>query len=186
MSTCSNCGEAHDDVDVFCENCGLDFLTGSLPHPQDAVTSIGAARRADEGSADLANTRSERQPIGVTVTIRVDQAYYQRMDTGSVLELPDPMPDAMMVPLVAETVLVGRARPSKGQFPDIDLGADPAVSSRHAVLKRSDGQWTITDLGSMNGTYIGASTVQILADTPVPLSLGTPVYLGAWTRLDLS
>ena len=53
------------------------------------------------------------------------------------------------------------------------------------MLERDDDRWTVTDLGSMNGTYLGDSTVALEAHTPVPVSPGTPIFVGGWTRLDL-
>ena len=174
--TCSNCGETHDEADVFCENCGLDFLTGSLPDPGESVsllTPSGAGPPVAGGAEEV-------------LTIAADRSFHRRMDTDGVLAFPDPEPDQRTMPIDGETVLIGRQRPSRGIFTDIDLSTDPAVSSRHAMLnRRPDGSWTITDLGSTNGTFVGDATVPITPHTPVSLAPGTPVYVGAWTRLDL-
>ena len=43
---------------------------------------------------------------------------------------------------------------------------DGEISSRHAILKRIDGHWEITDLGSKNGTFVNGSLVS--ANSPVP------------------
>ena len=174
-STCSNCGEPHDEADVFCENCGLDFLTGSLPDPAEPVSTI-----APSPGPPVAGGAQD------VLTIAADRSFHRRMDTDGVLTFPDPEPDQITVPIDGDTVLIGRERPSRGIFPDIDLSADPAVSSRHAMLnRRPDASWTITDLGSTNGTFIGESTVPITPHTPVSLAAGTPIFVGAWTRLDL-
>ena len=42
-TACANCGEPHGPDDVFCEACGFDFLTGSLPTPEAAPTSNASA-----------------------------------------------------------------------------------------------------------------------------------------------
>ena len=170
---CTNCGEPHGVDDVFCENCGLDFLTGTLPTPASPVTSLG---NAGEGRAGTE----------ASVTITADRRFHQRMDTDHVLEFPEPEPTARTVRVAGSRVLVGRERPSRGIFPDIDLGSDPAASSRHALFeRRADGTWTVTDLGSTNGTYVGDSTIPIDPNSPVTVNRGTPVFVGAWTRLDL-
>ncbi len=174
--TCTNCGEAHDAGAVFCENCGYDFLTGSLPEAEPSVTSVAGSI---EGQAAAPVTP-------VTLRISVDEAYHHRTDTDDVLDLPDPLPEAQTVPLLGTQILIGRSRPSRGLFPDVDLASDPAVSSRHAKLERTNGSWTVTDLGSTNGTYVGESTVAITPDIAVPLTPGTAIHLGAWTRLEIT
>ncbi|MBZ0305601.1 MAG: FHA domain-containing protein, partial [Anaerolineae bacterium] len=59
-----------------------------------------------------------------------------------------------------QQLIIGRAGASGLQTPDIDLtpyGAlECGVSRRHAALKIQDEAVFITDLGSMNGTYLNA------------------------------
>jgi hypothetical protein len=58
------------------------------------------------------------------------------------------------VGLAAEVLTIGR-------LPDCDvILADKGASRRHAQLKRQDGSWTITDLGSTNGTQLNGQTIQ--------------------------
>jgi pSer/pThr/pTyr-binding forkhead associated (FHA) protein len=52
--------------------------------------------------------------------------------------------------------VVGRFDPSIGPI-DVDLGTIPEgayVSRRHAKLTLEDGQASVTDMGSSNGTYV--------------------------------
>ncbi len=175
MSICSNCGEAHDPDAVFCENCGFDFITGSLPRPEPARTSLGHTGGSTAGDG----------PRTVAV-ITCDRGFHQRMDTEGVLTFPDPAPPPQRVPLAGGTVVVGRARPDRGHHPDIDLASDPAASSRHAVLeRRADGGWRVTDIGSTNGTFLGDDTEPLSTDVATDVPPGTPIYVGAWTRIEL-
>ena len=58
------------------------------------------------------------------------------------------------VPLTAEVLTIGR-------LPDCQvILTDKGVSRRHAQLKRQEGSWTITDLGSTNGTQLNGQTIQ--------------------------
>ena len=58
------------------------------------------------------------------------------------------------VPVRRDTVTVGR-------LPDCDVViADKGASRRHAQLKRKGGAYTLTDLGSTNGTKLNGETVQ--------------------------
>jgi hypothetical protein len=58
------------------------------------------------------------------------------------------------VPLSSETVTLGRM-----QECDIVL-PDKGASRRHAQLRRKNGAWSVTDLGSTNGTRLNGQTVQ--------------------------
>ena len=47
-----------------------------------------------------------------------------------------------------------------GRLPSCEITIDdPSVSRRHARIARSDGQWTVEDLGSTNGVKINGQTV---------------------------
>lgn len=180
--TCSNCGAPSHEDDVFCESCGYDFASGSLPEGDVAVDPAAASASAEGASTGTPSLH---------VRISVDADFFAASVGDADLTLPDPAPPTEVVPMVGARLLIGRQSNSRGIFPEIDVRAltgDPAVSSRHAVLERGvDGTWSLTDLGSTNGTYLS-----IDVDSPVTpgehvaLSPGTTVFLGAWTRLDIA
>ena len=172
---CENCGVARNEHDVFCESCGYDFASGSLP----------------EGSADPAVESDESAAAPMHVKISVDPAFFAASVGDVELTLPDPLPDVQVVPLAGVRILIGRTSTSRGIFPEIDVRAltdDPAVSSRHAMLERdASNTWTLTDLGSTNGTFLTADAdPTIEAGVALAITPGTSVYLGAWTRIELA
>lgn len=58
------------------------------------------------------------------------------------------------VPLARDVLTIGR-------LPDCDIVLrDKGASRRHAQIKTANGEWTITDLGSTNGTKLNGATVQ--------------------------
>lgn len=65
-----------------------------------------------------------------------------------------------------------------GRDPQLDLSlTSPKVSRHHARLeRRKDGQYTIMDLGSSNGTYLGDA--KLLSNIPEVWTLDKPVRLG--------
>lgn len=90
---------------------------------------------APEGEDESAQSAPTGQP---TLTLRRNGA-----DTSEVFP-------------VSETCTVGRFDPAVGPI-DIDLGNLPEgqyVSRKHAKITQEDGVWTITDLGSSNGTFV--------------------------------
>lgn len=179
---CPNCGEAHADTDVFCENCGYDFLAGSMPgeapEPDPAIAGPEAALAAAAQSADAPAWK---------LVVATDRDYFERMSAEGQLDFPDPAPKAVEISLTFEKALIGRRSESRGVFPEIDvlaLTGDPAVSTRHAMLDRAaDGSYTITDLDSTNGTYLGEATDPVKAGAASPLGSGDTAHVGAWTQL---
>jgi hypothetical protein len=74
------------------------------------------------------------------------------------------------VPLKSEVVTIGR-------LPDCDVVLkDKAASRHHAQIKTKDGHFTLTDLGSTNGTRLNGQTIQsrVLED-------GDRITIGATT-----
>jgi len=176
-ATCPSCEATHDEDDVFCENCGYDFLTGTLP---------------DEGAAASASLAASQADVPTTVAvISINLDFFTRMRFDGV-DPPAVLPEPVRLELPPTDILVGRHSESRGTFPEIDLSAvfdgdvtDPAVSSSHCRLHRGAHGWTVTDLDSTNGTYIADSDESLKPGTPISLTPGTPIYVGAWTCIEL-
>ncbi len=185
-ATCTNCGEiAHPD-DAFCEVCGYDFASGTLP----VIVEAAPAAAPDQPAAAAPAPTGPRTPL--TVTVVIDTEFFAATTADVELTLPDPLPESAEITLTASKNLVGRHSESRGILPEIDVEAltnDPGVSSRHLMFERTDSDiWTFTDLGSTNGTYLSseASADPITAGAALPVNDGLKIWLGAWTRLDLS
>ncbi|WP_412903606.1 FHA domain-containing protein [Aeromicrobium sp. 179-A 4D2 NHS] len=69
-----------------------------------------------------------------------------------------------------DSVLAGR-HPSSDIFLD-----DISVSRRHATFTRRGGGYVLSDLGSLNGTYVNRDRI----DGDIPLSGGDEVQLGKY------
>jgi pSer/pThr/pTyr-binding forkhead associated (FHA) protein len=62
-----------------------------------------------------------------------------------------------------------------GRSPDCDIFLDDiTVSRQHCVFLRAEGQLTVDDQGSLNGTYVNRA----LTDGPVVLRAGDEVQIG--------
>jgi pSer/pThr/pTyr-binding forkhead associated (FHA) protein len=83
-----------------------------------------------------------------------------------------------VLPTTTSEMMIGCSDP--GVFPDIDLtplgGTANGVSRRHAVMRNTNGAWTITDLNSTNGTYVNAT--KIGPNMPTPLQSQTKLRFG--------
>lgn len=88
-----------------------------------------------EGAEEPAAAEADAATAGVTLVIHEDGAVRN-------------------VPVSRDTVTIGR-------LPDCDaVIQDKGASRRHAQLKRKGGVYTLTDLGSTNGTKLNGETVQ--------------------------
>ncbi|HWS50760.1 MAG TPA: FHA domain-containing protein, partial [Microbacterium sp.] len=76
------------------------------------------------------------------------------------------------LPLGTDSLTIGRSSESALVI------RDDYTSSHHARLLLRGDVWAIQDLDSTNGTFVAGQRV---AGSPVSLSLGTPVKVGATT-----
>jgi hypothetical protein len=83
-------------------------------------------------------------------------------------------------PLTNDESTIGRWDADNGVFPDVDLDAhdeDAKVSRRHARIRRSNGMYSIEDLGSTNGTYVNRGR-RLLPGNAEVLKDGDEVIVG--------
>ena len=114
-----------------------------------------AERKAEKQARRQAPARAAKRPRGApTHVVIVDGA-----NAGETVSLDD------------APILIGR-----GSDAAIRLD-DDYVSTRHARIASSGDQWFVEDLGSTNGTYIGAHRLT----QPTTLQLGSTVRIGKTT-----
>ncbi|WP_237767404.1 FHA domain-containing protein [Serinicoccus sp. CUA-874] len=117
------------------------------PEPEVSVEVAAHARpRHTPPSRDLADTW--------VVEVWVDPDWYAVQQTAEACPSAG-VPDVVAVQ--RSVVLIGRPSGSLGSRPEVDAGADSAVSRRHAQLTSDGRRWWIEDLGSSNGTYVARS-----------------------------
>jgi hypothetical protein len=170
---CPNCGTSNAADALFCEACGYDFTTGTMPRQGDPATT--------EAPSNISPPLEESW----VAELWIDPQWYAEQSS------PDPLPSAgppTVVPLRNTSLLVGRESKSRDIHPDVDCGADNGVSRRHAQLTTDGTRWWVEDLGSANGTFV-AGAVDALPKTPIDPSQKREVgpddriYVGSWTRL---
>jgi pSer/pThr/pTyr-binding forkhead associated (FHA) protein len=78
-------------------------------------------------------------------------------------------------------------RTSGSSVADVDCGgADTGVSRKHArVALGADGGWTVTDLGSTNGTFLGTANTRLTPQAETPLEASGVIKIGAYTVIRL-
>ncbi len=188
---CPHCGTANVADALFCESCGYDFTTGSMPRPLAPPEPTAGASTPPESPTvtAVAGTPAGAAPAGTAFSwvaeLWIDPAWYDAQDS------PDPLPSPGLpatIPLRNASVLVGRTSRSRNIAPDIDCGSDSGVSRRQAQLTTDGSRWFVEDLESANGTFIGQASATLPED-PIPVGVKREldpddrIYLGAWTRL---
>jgi hypothetical protein len=177
---CPHCGVANAPDALFCEACGYDFTTGTMPRTGSSATPADEAPAATEGSI-----APPLEGDAWVAELWIDPQWYAEQSS------PDPLPSAgppIVVPLKNTSLLVGRSSKSRDIHPDVDCGADNGVSRRHAQLTTDGTRWWVEDLGSSNGTFV-AGAVDPLPKTAIDVGVKREVgpddriYVGSWTRL---
>jgi len=184
---CPNCVMANSADALFCEACGYDFTTGTMPR---ATTPTNAL---DLGVAAAEATSPDSAPLSVAPAVEfewvaevwVDPDWYADQDSDE----PCPSPGLpMVVPLRTQSLLIGRRSRSRNIHPEIECASDVGVSRRQAQLTTDGQRWWVEDLQSSNGTYVGAASGPLPIDALPPgqrreLAEDDRIYLGAWTRI---
>jgi len=127
---CRRCGHDNEPGANFCSSCGA-----SLADADETTASLGLLEDRQQLEAELGALLDDLPPdMGMLVVRRGPNA-------GSTYALD------------ADETSVGR-------HPDSDLFLDDVtVSRRHAVVRRVGDHYEITDVGSLNGTYVGGERI---------------------------
>jgi pSer/pThr/pTyr-binding forkhead associated (FHA) protein len=82
---------------------------------------------------------------------------------------------------VEQEAILGRTDREHGTRPDIDFGADAAVSRRHARITRCGAGYLLRDLESLNGTVYNGDYLD--PETDVLLEEGDEIDLGEFSHI---
>ena len=128
---CTNCGTTVPEHANFCPSCGSKIARGD-------------AGQGTTASIDL---------TGLDQREHLEDLPSLSPGTGMLVVVRGPSAGARFL-LDRDVVTIGR-------HPDADLFLDVVTVSRnHAEIHRTDAGLVLRDLGSLNGTYVGASRVE--------------------------
>jgi pSer/pThr/pTyr-binding forkhead associated (FHA) protein len=158
MPFCTACGRQNPDDARFCAQCGTKLLSvdsESSPAESTATITFGAPDRVDTSDRQLSP---------------VDSAAVDALPAGHALLVVQRGPGAgSRFLLDAELIGAGR-HPESEIFLD-----DVTVSRRHAEFRRSGRSFTVSDVGSLNGTYVNRDRID-----SVELTDGDEVQIGKY------
>jgi len=188
---CPNCALVNIADALFCEGCGYDFTTGTMPREAAPANSLDLGSAPAQTSAPGARTAPGSGPPPMAPAPRVEWVAEVWVDPDWYAEQhsdePCPSPGLpMVVPLLAQSLLIGRTSRSRNIHPELDCSTDIGVSRRQAQLTTDGQRWWVEDLQSANGTYVGAASAALPTDALPPgqrreLALDDHIYVGAWT-----
>lgn len=184
--TCPNCSAPKDGASIFCEDCGYDFVAGMVPATRTPAVGSSPSSVGSGVSAPTSAPVTHRAGAWMII-VATDRAQFDRVADASVV-FPVAVADRV-VELTAERALIGRKSTSRNIHPEVDLSPTPedvAVSRQHAEIVRApDGTFSVTDLGSSNGTFLNGSSDPLAPNVAASLRNGDSVSVGAWTTLTL-
>ena len=161
MPFCTACGKQNPADARFCSQCGTRLATAD-PSPESAnestaTISIGAG-------TERPDTSSDRQLNAV------DAAAVDALPAGHALLVVQRGPGS------GSRFLLDSDLVNAGRHPDSEIFLDDVtVSRRHAEFRRSGAGYTVSDVGSLNGTYVNRDRID-----SVELNDGDEVQIGKY------
>ncbi len=156
MPFCTNCGRKNPDDARFCSQCGTrvagatdDAPTTTNPVIPDERTGETTASIQLGGTGDPSKTETGDRALNP-----VDAAAVDALPTGHALMVVQRGPGSGSRFLLDEDVV--RA----GRHPDSEIFLDDVTVSRsHAEFHRHGDTFTVSDVGSLNGTYVNRDRI---------------------------
>ena len=159
MPFCTACGKQNPDDARFCAQCGTKLLagedTGASPVESTATITFGVPDQRESSDRQLS---------------AVDAAAVDALPEGHALLVVQRGPSAGSRFLLDVDVV------GAGRHPDSEIFLDDVtVSRRHAEFRRSGSGYSVSDVGSLNGTYVNRDRID-----SVQLTDGDEVQIGKY------
>ncbi len=163
MPFCTACGKQNPDDARFCSQCGTRLVTAGAPPASQESPGESTATIAIGLGGDKVET-SDRQ------LNPVDAAAVDALPSGHALLVVQRGPGAGSRFLLDADVV------NAGRHPDSEIFLDDVtVSRRHAEFNREGDTFTVSDVGSLNGTYVNRDRID-----RVQLKDGDEVQIGKY------
>ncbi|CAN5310445.1 hypothetical protein BH09ACT11_BH09ACT11_07340 [soil metagenome] len=158
MPFCTACGKRNPDDARFCSQCGDPLVAG---------TSEASGSSDSTATINLAAAKSETSDRELSP---LDAAAVGALPIGSALLVVQRGPGSGSRFLLDQDLVLAGRHPQSEIFLD-----DITVSRRHAEFKRSGSSFTVSDVGSLNGTYVNRDRIE-----SVLLTDGDEVQIGKY------
>ena len=163
MPFCTACGRQNPDDARFCAQCGTRLAAPDAAEAPAEGSPVESTATITFGAPDRVDT-SDRQ------LSPVDAAAVDALPEGHALLVVQRGPSAGSRFLL-DTEVVGA-----GRHPDSEIFLDDVtVSRRHAEFRLTGKTFTVSDVGSLNGTYVNRDRIDSLE-----LTDGDEVQIGKY------
>jgi pSer/pThr/pTyr-binding forkhead associated (FHA) protein len=164
MPFCTACGRQNPDDARFCSQCGTPLVTpepeAAAEPPADATATISFGAQASHEKVES----SDRQLSAI------DAAAVDALPAGHALLVVQRGPGA------GNRFLLDLDLVSAGRHPESEIFLDDVtVSRRHAEFHREGSEFSVRDVGSLNGTYVNRDRIDQVA-----LKDGDEVQIGKY------
>lgn len=170
MSKCYKCGADIDSDSLFCDQCGAEqyvcpkcHIIGKGPNKRCGMCGSPLVPATGQQSNNSTQQQGAAQQQGA-----MQQQGATRMASYLVCQA-----EQVSIPLMNGAV-IGR---TAGDYANL-LGKCIYISGMHARLTQNGSVWSITDLGSRNGTKVNGVACQ--PNVPMAFKMGDTIKLGAF------
>lgn len=156
MPFCTSCGRQNPDDARFCAQCGNRLVSADPPASDPATGSF-------ESVGEATATIQIGQTGGVGDRVETSDRQLNPVDAAAVDALPSG--HALLVvqkgPGAGSRFLLDADVTHAGRHPDSEIFLDDVtVSRQHAVFNRTGDTFTVSDVGSLNGTYVNRDRIE--------------------------
>ncbi|MEV7086362.1 FHA domain-containing protein [Streptomyces sp. NPDC093085] len=165
LPVCTRCGHRNAEASRFCSNCGAPLRGGVPPERASETTSTISISGLEAYDSEVTG-----QTALPSLTPEA-QAAVDALPVGSALLVVRRGPNS------GSRFLLDSELTTAGRHPESDIFLDDVtVSRRHVEFRRgADGHFTVSDVGSLNGTYVNREPVD-----SVLLANGDEVQIGKY------
>lgn len=153
---CTQCGHANPQDSRFCANCGTALTQAGEPVGEASATTATLTWRLDTG--EMAEEEAPAEDVAAVEALR----------PGTAMLVVRRGPNA------GSRFLLDRDVTTVGRHSESDIFLDDiTVSRRHAEFRRDGEDFSVSDVGSLNGTYVNKERID-----SAPLTGGDEVMIG--------
>jgi pSer/pThr/pTyr-binding forkhead associated (FHA) protein len=155
---CTRCGQQNSDESRFCSQCGAQLVRSG-----DANT-VGQSQGASavDSTSVISSTAFDDAAEAIDASDSADVQDVVEGQFGSMEALP-PGSGLLVVkrgPNAGSRFLLDQDVTTAGRHPDSDIFLDDVtVSRRHAEFRRDGVEFSVNDVGSLNGTYLNRERI---------------------------
>ena len=164
MPFCNQCGHENSEGSRFCSQCGAMLPGADRPAAAPATNGV-----TDTAMLTPIGAEPEPERTGEPLSVE-DEAAVGALPAGSALLIVQRGPSAGARFLLDTDVVTAGRHPESEIFLD-----DVTVSRRHAEFRRAGAAFTVSDVGSLNGTYVNRDRID-----EVTLQDGDEVQIGKY------